>query len=111
MTPGKIFLAHNGVHFFDELTEFSRHVLDQLRELLRTLFQSDAPSVFAAASEPPTRQECVALRQALAHALPDRVARLASLSATPAEAEQVRTLSEDLSPALVRRAYVAAEQV
>jgi magnesium chelatase family protein len=52
--PGEISLAHNGVLFLDELPEFSRHVLDVLREPLesgqimisRALRQSSFPAQF-----------------------------------------------------------------
>jgi len=52
--PGEISLAHNGVLFLDELTEFDRHTLDVLREPLesgritisRAARQADFPANF-----------------------------------------------------------------
>jgi magnesium chelatase family protein len=52
--PGEISLAHNGVLFLDELPEFSRHVLDVLREpmesgsivIARAARQSTFPAQF-----------------------------------------------------------------
>lgn len=52
--PGEISLAHHGILFLDELTEFNRHVLESLREPLesrqitisRAAFQTIFPSHF-----------------------------------------------------------------
>ena len=82
--PGEISLAHNGVLFLDELPEFSRHVLDVLREPLesgqimisRAARQSSFPAQFqlVAAMNPcpcgyagDPRQRC--------HCTPDQIQR------------------------------------
>jgi magnesium chelatase family protein len=82
--PGEISLAHNGVLFLDELPEFSRHVLEVLREPLesghilvsRAARQSTFPAQFqlVAAMNPcpcgyagDTRERC--------HCTPDQIRR------------------------------------
>jgi magnesium chelatase family protein len=90
--PGEISLAHNGVLFLDELPEFSRHVLDVLREPLesgsiiisRASRQSTFPAQFqlVAAMNPcpcgyagDPRQRC--------HCTPDQIARYRSRISGP----------------------------
>lgn len=80
----------------------------QLGGMLRHIFPDDPPLVTASA--PPSSTEAVKLRRALTAALPDRVARLASLCDSPHEQQLLLELSKDMAPALLRRAYLAAEQ-
>lgn len=50
--PGEITLAHNGVLFLDEFTEFSQHTLDSLRQPLEdkkvTISRVNRTNVFPA---------------------------------------------------------------
>lgn len=69
-----------------------------------------AASASSVTAGQPNGAECLALRRALTFSLPDRVARLASLCDSPAEQALVLELGRDMKPALLRRAYFAAEQ-
>ena len=90
--PGEISLAHNGVLFLDELPEFSRHVLEVLREpmesghivISRAARQSTFPAQFqlVAAMNPcpcgyigDPRQRC--------HCMPDQILRYRSRISGP----------------------------
>ena len=90
--PGEISLAHNGVLFLDELPEFSRHVLEVLREpmvsghivISRAARQSTFPAQFqlVAAMNPcpcgyvgDPRQRC--------HCTPDQILRYRSRISGP----------------------------
>jgi magnesium chelatase family protein len=90
--PGEISLAHNGVLFLDELPEFSRHVLEVLREpmesghivISRAARQSTFPAQFqmVAAMNPcpcgyvgDPRQRC--------HCTPDQILRYKSRISGP----------------------------
>ena len=79
----------------------------QLAELLAALFPGETPP--PPPDAPPTAQQATALRRALCCALPDCVVRLASLGASPAEQQLVAELGADLRPALLRKAYVGAQ--
>ena len=79
----------------------------QLAELLAALFPGETPP--PPPDAPPSAQQATALRRALCCALPDCVARLASLGASPAEQQLVAELGTDLRPALLRKAYVGAQ--
>ena len=79
----------------------------QLAELLAALFPGETPP--PPPDAPPSAQQATALRRALCCALPDCVARLASLGGSPAEQQLVAELGADLRPALLRKAYVGAQ--
>ena len=88
--PGEISLAHNGVLFLDELPEFSRHVLEVLREpmesghilISRAARQSTFPAQFqlVAAMNP---CPCGYAGDARCHCTPDQVQRYRSRISGP----------------------------
>ena len=80
----------------------------QLGQLLATLYTDAAPPEPAPA--PPSAAQATELCRALAHSLPDRVARLASLCDSPRERQLLLSAADDVKPALLRKAYLAAEQ-
>jgi hypothetical protein len=86
----------------------AEQLAEQLAELLATLFPADARATLP--SEPPTSEQARELRQALASALPDRVARLASLCDSPAETSLLAAAAKTLKPSVLKRAYLAADQ-
>jgi len=82
--PGEISLAHNGVLFLDELPEFSRHVLEVLREPLesgqivisRALRRETYPARFQlVAAMNPCPCGRLGEESGLCHCTPDQVAR------------------------------------
>jgi len=107
--PGEISLAHHGILFLDELPEFPRHVLDQLREPIeaghinivrangRVTFKSDFQLIaamnlckcgFAGDSSQPNRCQCSAIsiekyRQKVSGPLMDRIDMHTSISRIP----------------------------
>ena len=86
----------------------AEQLASQLARLFAEIFPSDPPPDISAI-ESPDGAQAVALRRALAAACPDRIARLVTLTETPAERKLVATAGKDLPPPLLRRAYVAAD--
>ena len=79
----------------------------QLAELLAAVFPGETPP--PPPDVPPTAHQATGLRRALCCALPDCVVRLASLGSSPAEQQLVAELGADLRPALLRKAFVGAQ--
>ena len=79
----------------------------QLAELLAVLFPGEAPPPPPADNAPPTALQATGLRRALCCALPDCVARFASLGSSPAEQQLLGELGADLRPALLRKARIS----
>ncbi len=128
--PGEISLAHHGVLFLDELPEFSRHVLEQLREPMesgvvhvsraRRHCSFHARFLLVAAANPcpcgylgdPDRCQCspaqvTRYRQRLSGPLLDRIDMHLSVQAL-ARAEMRRGTSGNETSARIRRRVQAA---
>lgn len=130
--PGEISLAHNGVLFLDELPEFSRHVLDVLREPLesgcivisRAARQSTFPAQFqlVAAMNPcpcgyagDTRQRCRCTpdqvqryRARISGPLLDRIDMCVDVPRQPISDLSARRTTHDEDSATVRARVVRA---
>ncbi len=128
--PGEVSLAHNGVLFLDEMLEFSRHVLEVLRQPLEeravTIARAARTAVFPArfmlvgAMNPcpcgylgDTRRECRCTPQAVARyrdrlsgPLRDRLDLLVDVPALPPDVLTAETRGEP--SAAVRARVVAA---
>ncbi len=129
--PGEISLAHNGVLFLDELPEFSRHVLEVLREpmesgivqISRAACQAEFPAQFQflAAMNPcpcgyfgesSERCRCTAdqvqrYRARLSGPLMDRIDLQVELQSVPADVLLEKTNSSESSEAVRRRVAAA----
>jgi magnesium chelatase family protein len=131
--PGEVSLAHHGVLFLDEMLEFSRHVLEVLRQPLEegrvTVARAARTAVFPArfvlvgamnpcpcgfAGDPVrecrcTPQQVAKYRDRLSGPLRDRLDLTVEVPALPAEALADRALGES-SAAVAARVVAARER-